>query len=79
MYTTFGEGADASIAHEAARALEAEGYSVMGHHADLASECGCEQLVAAAVEAFGQLDIVIHNAGWVGYQRIEEVEPSVDN
>ena len=73
---TLGEGADASIAHEAAGALESEGYSVLGHHADLASECGCELLVAAAVEAFGQLDIVIHNAGWVGYQRIEEVEPA---
>ena len=73
---TLGEGADASIAHEAARALEAEGYRVLGHHTDLASERGCEQLVAAAVDAFGQLDIVIHNAGWVGYQRIEEVEPA---
>ena len=71
---TLGVGADASIAHEAARALEAEGYSVLGHHTDLASERGCEQLVAAAVDAFGQLDIVIHNAGWVGYQRIEEAE-----
>ena len=73
---TLGEGADASIAHEAARALASEGYSVLGHHADLASERGCGQLVAAAVDAFGQLDIVIHNAGWVGYQRIEEVEPA---
>ena len=71
---TLGEGADASIAYEAARALEAEGYSVLGHHTDLASERGCEQLVAAAVDTFGQLDIVIHNAGWVGYQRIEEAE-----
>ena len=73
---TLGVGADASIAHEAARALASEGYSVLGHHADLASERGCGQLVAAAVDAFGQLDIVIHNAGWVGYQRIEEVEPA---
>lgn len=73
---TLGEGADASIANEAARALASEGYSVLGHHADLASERGCEQLVTAAVDAFGQLDIVIHNAGWVGYQRIEEAEPA---
>ena len=72
---TLGEGADASIANEAARALASEGYSVLGHHADLASERGCELLVAAAVDAFGRLDILIHNAGWVGYQRIEEVEP----
>ncbi|MFP3515351.1 SDR family oxidoreductase [Pseudomonas sp. SIMBA_077] len=69
-----GEGADSSVAHEAARSLQSEGYSVMGHQADLACEQACQQLVAAAVQAFGQLDIVIHNAGWVGYQRIEEVD-----
>lgn len=71
-----GEGADSSVAHEAARSLQFQGYSAMGHHADLASEQACQQLVAAAVQAFGQLDIVIHNAGWVGYQRIEEADSS---
>ena len=71
-----GEGADSSVAHEAARSLQSQGYSVMGHHADLACEQACQQLVAAAVQAFGQLDIVIHNAGWVGYQRIEEADSS---
>ncbi|MCU1726962.1 SDR family oxidoreductase [Pseudomonas sp. 7P_10.2_Bac1] len=69
-----GDGVDASIAHRAARMLEAEGYNVVGHCADLGTEQGCQQLVEAAVEAFGQLDIVIHNAGWVGYQPIEAIE-----
>lgn len=32
-------------------------------------------MVETAVEAFGRLDIVIHNAGWVGYQAIEEAQP----
>lgn len=73
---TVGEGADASIALDAARTLQSEGYSVIGHHGDLAGEQGCRQLVETAIEAFGQLDIVIHNAGWVGYQSIEEVELS---
>ncbi|QJI40770.1 SDR family oxidoreductase [Pseudomonas sp. ADAK2] len=71
-----GDGADTSIALDAARTLQSEGYSVIGHHGDLASEQGCRQLVETAIEAFGQLDIVIHNAGWVGYQSIEEAELS---
>ena len=71
-----GDGADTSIALDAARTLQSEGYSVVGHHGDLASEQGCRQLIATAIEAYGQLDIVIHNAGWVGYQSIEEAESS---
>ena len=71
-----GAGTDTSIALDAARVLQAQGYSVMGHHGDLTSEQGCQQLVEAAIEAFGQLDILIHNAGWVGYQAIEEVQLS---
>jgi len=70
-----GAAADASVALDAAQALAARGYSVIGHHGELVSEAGCRQLVETAVEAFGQLDIVIHNAGWVGYQAIEEVQP----
>lgn len=71
-----GDGVDTSIALDAARTLQSEGYSVVGHHGDLASEQGCRQLIETAIEAYGQLDIVIHNAGWVGYQSIEEAESS---
>ncbi|AZF47814.1 SDR family NAD(P)-dependent oxidoreductase [Pseudomonas sp. R2-7-07] len=69
-----GAGGDGSIAMEAAKTLRDKGFNVVGHHGDLSSEQGCEQLVAAAIEAFGQLDILIHNAGWVGYQPIEEAD-----
>ncbi|ROL69349.1 short-chain dehydrogenase [Pseudomonas chlororaphis] len=69
-----GDGADAAIALDAARALQAEGFKVIGHSADLASEQACRQLIETAVEAFGQLDILIHNAGWVGYQSIEDAD-----
>ena len=70
-----GAAAEASVALDAAQALAAQGYSVIGHHGELVSEAGCRQMVETAVEAFGQLDIVIHNAGWVGYQAIEEAQP----
>lgn len=59
---------------EAARTLADQGFNVVGHHGDLSTEQGCEQLVATAIEAFGQLDILIHNAGWVGYQPIDEAD-----
>ena len=69
-----GAGSDASVALAAAKALQAEGLAVIGHSGDLSTHEGCEQLIAYTVKAFGQLDILIHNAGWVGYQPIAELD-----
>ncbi|QHF45405.1 short-chain dehydrogenase [Pseudomonas sp. S35] len=69
-----GAGNDASVVQAAAQALQAEGLAVIGHGGDLSTSEGCQQLVAYAIEAFGQLDILIHNAGWVGYQNIQELD-----
>ncbi|PQZ83746.1 MULTISPECIES: SDR family NAD(P)-dependent oxidoreductase [Pseudomonas] len=69
-----GAGSDASVAQLAAHALQSEGLTVIGHGGDLSTSEGCQQLIAHTLEAFGQLDILIHNAGWVGYQRIEDLD-----
>ena len=69
-----GDGTDDSVVLDAAHTLQAQGYNVIGHHGDLAGEQVCQQLIETAIDAFGQLDIVIHNAGWVGYQSIEEAQ-----
>ncbi|WP_420232192.1 SDR family NAD(P)-dependent oxidoreductase [Pseudomonas sp. ABY48] len=69
-----GAGGDGSIAMDAAKTLTDKGFNVVGHQGDLSSEQGCRQLVETAIKAFGQLDILIHNAGWVGYQPIEEAD-----
>ena len=69
-----GAGNDASVVKAAAEALQAAGLAVIGHGGDLSTHEGCRQLVAYAVEAFGQLDILIHNAGWVGYQNIQDLD-----
>ncbi len=69
-----GSGSDASVVQSAAEALQAEGLTVIGHGGDLSTNEGCQQLVAFAIEAFGQLDILIHNAGWVGYQNIADID-----
>src|SRR5262245_20525436 len=41
-------------------------------HADIAAEDDVRHLVAAAVEHFGRLDIVVNNAGIVAVQTVEE-------
>lgn len=69
-----GSGGDNAVAQDAARRLQAQGLRVVDHQGDLSSEQGCRQLVEVAIAAFGQLDILIHNAGWVGYQAIEEAD-----
>ena len=69
-----GAGRDASVVQAAVEALQAEGLSVIGHGGDLSTNAGCQQLIAYAIEAFGQLDILIHNAGWVGYQNIADLD-----
>lgn len=69
-----GAGSDASVVQVAVEALQAEGLNVIGHGGDLSTNAGCEQLIAYAIKAFGQLDILIHNAGWVGYQPIADLD-----
>ncbi|GCF94356.1 3-oxoacyl-ACP reductase [Enterococcus florum] len=36
---------------------------------------GCQALIQEAIDIFGRLDILIHNAGWVSYQTITELTP----
>ncbi len=71
---TVGAGRDATVAQAAAEALQAEGLTVIGHGGDLSTDDGCWQLISVTIEAFGQLDILIHNAGWVGYQNIADLD-----
>lgn len=67
-----GAGSDETVASAAVRALQADGAQVLAHAGRLDEEAGCKALVELAVEHFGALDILIHNAGWVGYQPIEQ-------
>ncbi|MBC3230063.1 SDR family NAD(P)-dependent oxidoreductase [Serratia fonticola] len=69
-----GDGADPDVMSEAIHALLVDGGSFITHSGRLDNEDGCQQLIALAIEQFGALDILIHNAGWVGYQPIETQE-----
>ncbi|WP_252107158.1 MULTISPECIES: SDR family NAD(P)-dependent oxidoreductase [unclassified Halomonas] len=69
-----GSGADTAIADHAAAALTREGHRAIAHGGALEEEAECQALVERTLATFSGLDIVIHNAGWVGYQRIEDAE-----
>ncbi|HEY9770464.1 MAG TPA: SDR family NAD(P)-dependent oxidoreductase [Coleofasciculaceae cyanobacterium] len=66
-----GAGIDNSVASNAARELQEHGKNVIAHCGDLSKESTCRELVELTINSFGSLDILIHNAGWVGYQAIE--------
>jgi NAD(P)-dependent dehydrogenase (short-subunit alcohol dehydrogenase family) len=69
-----GEGGDPQVVQAAALALQREGLQVVSHAGDLSAEAGCQELIECAITHFGQLDILIHNAGWVGYQPIKAAD-----
>ncbi|MDK1019170.1 MAG: glucose 1-dehydrogenase [Actinomycetota bacterium] len=43
--------------------FEAAGFDVVGQRADVASAQGAESLVAAAIDAYGRIDILVNNVG----------------
>jgi len=70
-----GTGFDPNVAADAAsRIREAGGYAFPSDII-LDSRDSCRSLVETALEKFGRLNILIHNAGWVAYQSVEELTP----
>ncbi|TQV70751.1 SDR family NAD(P)-dependent oxidoreductase [Exilibacterium tricleocarpae] len=72
---TNGAGHDSSVARAAAERLRAQGFEASAASGSIETRSGCGALIEDALSTHGRLDILIHNAGWVGYQTIEELEP----
>jgi NAD(P)-dependent dehydrogenase (short-subunit alcohol dehydrogenase family) len=66
---------DAAVATDAARSIQEAGGTAFPNTECLDGRENCRQLVETALEQFGRLDILIHNAGWVAYQSVEELTP----
>ncbi len=60
----FGAGGDEAVAESVARELREAGRSACAWSADLATEEGARGAVRHAVERFGRIDAVVHNAGF---------------
>lgn len=48
----------------------ASGHAV-AKNSDISSKIACQNLIDEIIERYQRLDIIIHNAGWVGYQSID--------
>lgn len=71
-----GTETDASVATDVAKSIQEAGGTAYPSTELLDSRENCRRLVEKALEQFGRLDILVHNAGWVAYESIEELTPS---
>jgi SDR family mycofactocin-dependent oxidoreductase len=58
---------------ETVRLVEGEGRKVLAREADVRDDVALRQLVADGIEQFGRLDIVVANAGVLGWGRVWEL------
>jgi SDR family mycofactocin-dependent oxidoreductase len=58
---------------ETVRLVEAEGRKVLAREVDVRDDAALRQLVADGVEQFGRLDILVANAGVLGWGRLWEL------
>jgi glucose 1-dehydrogenase len=56
----------AELAEQAAAALRASGHRALGLGCDVSRRAEVQSLIAAAVEAFGRLDVMVNNAALTG-------------
>jgi NAD(P)-dependent dehydrogenase (short-subunit alcohol dehydrogenase family) len=68
-----GEGVDASPAQEVAREIMALGGDAIACTESVATPEGGKAIIAAALDRYGRIDILIHNAGNVRYGSLEEL------
>ncbi|MDR1519894.1 MAG: SDR family oxidoreductase [Planctomycetota bacterium] len=66
---------DAGLVKASAEKLAAAGFEADGVEADVSSLPAVQAMIAKAVERFGQLDIVVNNAGILRASRLEEIPP----
>jgi NAD(P)-dependent dehydrogenase (short-subunit alcohol dehydrogenase family) len=66
-----GSGGDRSVADAVADEIGAAAF-----YDEIRTEDGCRALVGAVLERFGRLDAVVHNAGLLVFERLEEADRS---
>lgn len=69
-----GGGTDPQIAAGAAAGLRDEAIDARAFCDPINTPAECHALVQACLDVRGRLDAVIHNAGWVAYEPIEELQ-----
>lgn len=68
-----GDGEDFSIAEQVVTEVRSLGGEAVASLSSVATAAGAENMVACALDNFGRLDAVIHNAGIVGFAPVHEM------
>ena len=68
-----GSGSSAAVADEVVREIEAAGGVAVPSPDSVATEDGAAAIVRTALDAFGRVDVLVHNAGTVTYTPLAEM------
>lgn len=71
-----GTDTDLAVATNIVKSIQQAGGTAYPSTELLDSRENCKHLVKKALEQFGRLDILVHNAGWVAYESIEALTPT---
>jgi NAD(P)-dependent dehydrogenase (short-subunit alcohol dehydrogenase family) len=71
-----GAGGDDAAARRVVREIEAAGGRALASFDDIATPEGAQQLIDAAAQAFGRVDILINNAGILRDKTLARMEPA---
>lgn len=71
-----GTGGDASVADGVVGEIRAAGGTAVACHENLDGRDACRRVVDVAMDNFGRLDVLVHNAGPVVFTPVEEVNPA---
>ncbi len=69
-----GTGSDPQRIDQAVAHLRADGLSVEASHRGIAARTEAAALIADVLQHHCRLDVILHNAGWVEYQKIDAVD-----
>jgi NAD(P)-dependent dehydrogenase (short-subunit alcohol dehydrogenase family) len=73
-----GTGADPSVADAVVEEIRSSGGTAVVSYEDIADPGACRRLVEHAVESLGRIDVVVHNAGLLVFEELEEADRSWD-
>jgi NAD(P)-dependent dehydrogenase (short-subunit alcohol dehydrogenase family) len=74
-----GTGGDPGVAQAVADEIAASGGSPVAAFEDLRSEAACFALVGHALDTFGRIDAIVHNAGLLVFEPLAEPRPHWDD